>query len=142
LAAGASTDITIPVTAKNNIINAFTNTAKVTSNEDATGKTATASVNVGASGFDLELASIADSPDPVNAPGKLTYTIIARNNGTSIAKASDGLKLKIDTGTSSGLSISGGDPAGTNGWTCPSAALPSFTCSGDLPGGGDTTIML
>nr|NLI49331.1 DUF11 domain-containing protein [Propionibacterium sp.] len=141
LGQGASTKITILTTVNSGVSAPFTNTASVGT---VTGETNTANngpvsvtTSVGGSGIDLEIVSVADSPDPVNVGDGLTYTVTATNNGTSTAgTSSDPAQVRIDL-PPNGLTLVGA--AGSNGFDCtPSGS--TITCEGVLPGGASTEI--
>jgi uncharacterized repeat protein (TIGR01451 family) len=139
LAVGQNTVITILVKVNDGVTTAFTNSASVNS---VTGETNTANngpavytINGGGSSVDLQLVSITDSPDPVNRGSKLTYTIVAVNNGTSTAT---GAIVRIQL-PQTGIVLVGAD--GSNGFNC--AAPDSngvMDCVGDMPAGGNTVI--
>lgn len=142
---GASTHATIQVTVNDGVLTPFKNKAQITSS--AAGETNTANngpvfltTSVGASGIDLAIASITDTPDPVNTrPSQLTYTIIALNNGTAPAV---GAIVRVSL-PQTGITITG--VAGSNGFNCAANLTidPSghtYDCVGDFPAGGNTII--
>ena len=98
--------------------------------------TSTITSSVGSSGYDLYVASITDTPDPV-APGRpVKYTIVAGNAGTAIAS---GAHIAIDW-PASGLLPMG--VSASNGFTCSDTTSNPIDCHGNLPAGGTTTITL
>ena len=141
LGVGEAQTMTIHVTVKTGVTLPFTNKAEVPAApgelDDHKGDNkASVTTQVGGSGRDLIVTSITDSPDPV-APGQvLTYTVIAVNAGTDAANGAD---IRIDL-PPVGVVLQSAE--GTNGFNCtqPAGLDTFFTCTGDLPGGGDTTI--
>jgi uncharacterized repeat protein (TIGR01451 family) len=94
---------------------------------------ATVITSAGGSGFDLTVSSIIDTPDPVNRSKQLKWTIVALNVGTQTA---DDAVVRITL--PGGVSVVGAE--GSNGFNCPAPAGGVINCTGDMPGGGDTTI--
>jgi uncharacterized repeat protein (TIGR01451 family) len=141
LGVGEAQTMTIQVKVKTGVTQPFTNTAEVPA---APGELdghkgdnkATVTTQVSGSGRDLILTSVTDTPDPVTPSQMLTYTVIAVNAGTDDADDAD---IRIDF-PSGGVAFQSAE--GTNGFNCtqPGALDTFFTCTGDLPGGGDTTI--
>jgi hypothetical protein len=70
----------------------------------------------------------------VNRGKQLKWTIVAVNGGTQDA---EDVVVRI-TLPVSGVTAVGAD--GTNGFNCPAPVSGVINCTGDLPGGGDTTI--
>ena len=147
LDAGSAVTITMHVTVHTDVTNPLVNTATAAPattsepgavSEAAAGHTAdnTASVttSVGGSGFDLVLSTLTDNPDPVNPGQPLTYTLVAVNGGTAEAQ---NVKVAI-TLPSAGVLFQHAE--GTNGFNCGSPVANVVTCTGTMPGGGDTTI--
>ena len=93
----------------------------------------TVSTSVGGAAIDLAVASITDTPDPVNPGQALEYTIVVVNSGTSSTTAvSDPAQVKIQL-PPNGVSFVAA--AGTNGFNC-SLSGTTVTCEGTLEGTG------
>src|SRR6185436_3537410 len=150
LGIGASTTITIRTNVNPGVTLPITNAANATSpatttdpggvSETAdhlTDNTATVTTSVTGTGFDLVLSVLTDNPDPVSPGQVLKYTAVAINAGTEDAT---GVKIAIHIPSSSGVLLLNAD--GTNGFNCAAPVSDVITCTGDLPGGGDTTITI
>jgi len=90
--------------------------------------------SIGSTGFDLAIASVTDSPDPVSPGQGLKYTVIAVNGGTVTAT---NVHIKLDI-PSSGVTFN--SAIGSNGFTCAAPVSNAIDCVGNLPGGGNTTL--
>ncbi|MFZ2493259.1 MAG: CARDB domain-containing protein [Thermoanaerobaculia bacterium] len=90
--------------------------------------------SIGSTGFDLAISNITDVPDPLGAGQGLKYTVVAVNGGTSTA-SNVLVRLTIP---SSGVSFVSAD--GSNGFNCGAPSGTTIDCTGDLPGGGNTTL--
>ncbi len=149
LAPGAAVTITIRTTVNAGVTLPISNAANATSpalttdmgavSETAdhlSDNTSSVTTSVSGSGFDLILSVLNDNPDPV-APGQvLKYTAVAVNAGT---EAANGVKIAINLPSAGVLFL---NAEGTNGFNCAAPVSNVVTCTGDLPGGGDTTITL
>jgi uncharacterized repeat protein (TIGR01451 family) len=147
LATGASITITIRTTVNDGVSLPITNAANATSPATTTDpgavsetadhladNTATVTTSVSGSGFDLVLSVLTDNPDPVSPGQVLKYTAVAVNAGTEEAT---NVKIAINI-PSGGVTFVSAD--GTNGFNCAAPVSNVITCTGTLPGGGDTTI--
>jgi uncharacterized repeat protein (TIGR01451 family) len=105
-----------------------------TSPQHLANNTATVVTSVGSSGFDLAIASITDTPDPVSPGQGLKYTVVAVNGGTTTAHA---VHVELDLPTA-GVAFMNAN--GSNGFTCGAPVSSKVDCVGDLPAGGNTTI--
>jgi len=138
LAKGESSHITVRTTAGATLTSPFTNTAMVLGGGDLqlNNNSDSVTTSVGGAAIDLTVTSITDTPDPVNRSSQLTYTIVARNDGTSGASPDAVVRVELpDTGVSpQGVS-------GTNGFNCSAnltvdAAGKTFDCVGDFAASG------
>ena len=141
LSQGQSTEIDILTTVNAGVSTSFQNEASVSADPAETTLTNNGPVFVttsaGGSGIDLEVSSVVDTPDPANINQALKYTIIALNNGTSIAgTVADPAQVRIDL-PQNGTTFVGG--AGSNGFNCAKIGN-TLTCDGIFPGGGSTVI--
>jgi uncharacterized repeat protein (TIGR01451 family) len=131
--------VTLPITNVANATSPATTTDAGAVNETPdhlADNTATVTTSVSGSGFDLILSALSDNPDPVSPGQVLKYTAVAVNAGT---EAANGVKVNL-TIPSGGVLFLTAD--GTNGFNCAAPVSNVVTCTGDLPGGGDTTITL
>jgi len=138
LAPGAFTQLVIPTTVNTSgLPSSFTNTATITSAGDPHGGPAAVTTSVGASGFDLEVVSLDDTPDPVAPGGIVTYTAVVTNNGTSNAS---GVQVRTELTPDAGITLTHVNSAGSNGFACTFAV--TVDCTGNLPPSGTTTITM
>ena len=101
--------------------------------------TSSVTSSMAGSGFDLAIASVTDNPDPVSPGQGLKYTIVAVNAGTSTA---NGVQIQIDLPTA-GVTFTGANAS--NGFSCVPSIPPAgatVLCTGNLAGGGNTTITI
>lgn len=136
LAAGQSTLITIEVTVDSGVTGSFTNTATV---NEGPGESDSVTTNVGATGIDLILADISDSPDPANVGQNVTYTFAVSNAGTGPSGAFD-ITAKMDSGALNGLKFIGA--AASQGFICGAIVTDTVTCTGSLLSGQSTNVSI
>lgn len=91
---------------------------------------------IGTPAFDLSIADIIDNPDPAVRGQQVTYTVIGLNTGTDSA---NGVVVRVGLPPTGAILIGA---AGSNGFNCAAPASGNVDCTGDLPGGGSTTITL
>ena len=163
LAPGEFTDITIQVKVKDTASGTFSNTASVPdgtsfdatspecspdpslcANEGAAGTNSSNTDNsesvttsIGASGIDLAVVSLSDTPDPTAPGGIVTYQAIVTNGGPAAAA---GVLVRTALAPDAGLTLTHVSSAGSNGFLCTFASF--VDCTGSLPGGESTTITM
>jgi uncharacterized repeat protein (TIGR01451 family) len=91
---------------------------------------------IGSPAFDLSIADIVDNPDPAVRGQQVTYTVIGLNTGSDPA---NGVIVRVALPPTGAILIGA---AGSNGFNCGAPASGNVDCTGDLPGGGSTTITL
>jgi uncharacterized repeat protein (TIGR01451 family) len=137
MAKGDSSNIVIATVAGATLTAPFTNTADVAGGGDAqlNNNSSSFKTTVGGAPVDLKVASVTDTPDPVNRSDKLTYTAIVRNDGTSGATGAV-IRIALPNPGTSNPAVSG-----TNGFNCGAnttldASGHTFDCTGDFTGNG------
>lgn len=135
----AGTAIKITVKVSDTASGPITNTASatVTDELDPADNSDSVTTAVGASGFDLAISDIVDTPDPVQPGRTVTYTYQVTNNGTATASN----VLVRASVPSDGIDFVSGN--GSEGFACTyTDASPHGTldCTGDLGPGVATTI--
>ena len=163
LAPGEFTDITIQVQVKETATGTFINTASVPNdtpfdaaafpcvidpsqcaneaaaetNSSNADNSDSVTVAVGASGIDLVMGSLIDTPDPTAPGGIVTYEALVINAGTANAT---GVVVRTSLTPDVGLTLSHISSAGSNGFICTFAV--TVECTGDLPAGQSTIIKM
>ena len=149
LAQGATADpITIVVAVEITATSSITNSALAApaladpTDPDAENETElennsdTVVASIGSPAFDLSIADIIDNPDPGVRGQQVTYTVIGLNTGSDPA---NGVVVRVALPPAGAILVGA---AGSNGFNCGAPASGNLDCTGDLPGGGSTTITL
>jgi uncharacterized repeat protein (TIGR01451 family) len=151
---GASITITMNVTINDNMTTPIANTAEEvgTATVDPGGDTnveyvdevnnannsSTVTTSISGAPFDLLIAEITDSPDPVTVGQPLRYTVTAANGGTQDAP---NVVIRVTMPPATDATFVSAD--GSNGFNCTALGVVvanAIDCTGDLPAGGTTTI--
>ncbi len=143
MAAGDSSNIVIRTTAGSTLTAPFTNEADVSGGGDTQSNNNHSEVTtlVGPAAIDLNVASLTDSPDPVNHDQILTYTSVVRNDGTNGTGPGAIVRVVLP---GSGVPVASMGVAATNGFTCGANTTvdptgTTFDCIGDFGGSGTPT---